>query len=48
MTTTATKQTCTCCGKTKARQTNFYISQSNLFVHNDGRLTICKDCVILK
>ena len=44
----ATKQTCTCCGKTKAKQTNFYISQSNLFTHNDGRLTICKDCVILK
>lgn len=44
----STKQICTCCGKTKAKQTNFYISQSNLFAYNDGRLTICKDCVILK
>lgn len=39
------KKTCTCCGKSKASNVGFYLSHSNLYRANDGRMAICKDCL---
>jgi hypothetical protein len=39
------KKTCACCGKSKARNVGFYLSHSNLYRANDGRMAICKDCL---
>ena len=39
------KKTCTCCGKSKASNIGFYLSHSNLYRSNDGRMAICKDCL---
>lgn len=38
------KLKCTCCGKEKAPTRDFYLSHSNLYTNNEGRMTICKDC----
>lgn len=39
------KKTCCCCGKDKAPTIGFYVSRSDLYANNDGRIPICKDCL---
>lgn len=40
-----TRKVCTCCGKEKPPTTGFYLSHSVLYKHNDGRMSVCKDCL---
>ncbi|HSQ89563.1 MAG TPA: hypothetical protein VLM92_12210, partial [Romboutsia sp.] len=42
------KLQCTCCGKEKPPTTGFYLSQSPLYKFNEGRMTICKECLFDK
>lgn len=39
------KLKCTNCGQEKAPNTGFYLSHSKQYVENDGRMTICKECL---
>lgn len=41
---TINKIRCTKCGKSKAPSTNFYLSRSNRYANNLGRLDVCKLC----
>lgn len=40
------KLKCTNCGKLKATEKNFYMSHSQIYSKNDGRIPICKACTI--
>lgn len=42
------KSVCLCCGEEKPKTLWFYVSHSELYKHNEGRHTICKDCVVNK
>lgn len=42
------KAKCTSCGEEKAKATGYYVSHSSLYRNNDGKHTICKDCIIEK
>lgn len=39
------KLKCTNCGEDKAPNKGFYLSHSKQYVENDGRMTICKECL---
>lgn len=40
------KVVCTTCGKAKAQARDFYLSHSDLYKHNGGRMTVCKECLV--
>ncbi|MGL5191657.1 MAG: hypothetical protein ACRC7S_18610 [Cetobacterium sp.] len=40
------KVVCTACGKAKAQARDFYLSHSDLYKHNGGRMTVCKECLV--
>lgn len=42
----ADKLTCSKCGKTKAKEKNFYMSHSPIYSKNSNRIHICKDCTL--
>ena len=40
------KKICTACGEEKAPIKDFYVSRSKLYKFNDGRMPICKECLM--
>ena len=40
------KKFCTSCGEEKRPNLDFYISRSKLYKFNDGRMPVCKECLV--
>lgn len=41
-----TKMICLCCGENKQITRDFYRSPSDLYVYSNGRIPICKECIL--